>query len=374
MKKIGFITICVCFFMFCLLHYPDAMIAASTEGLTLWLTKVFPSLFAFMVTCSLLIQIGAAQKFGKLLAPLMRPVFHLPGSAAFPYFLGLLSGYPMGAKMTTSLYKGGLLSLDDAKHVLTFSNNPGPLFLVATIGTMFLGNPQWGYAFLLCAFLGATTTGILYGRIKKNTPKTNKSFRASASLHTNPQTTAPMPFMDALSYSIQNSMATLMQVGGYIILFCVIARACTETGVFALLRQLFSFLPVSDAFLDGFFSGILEMTNGAFLVANAPDPAPLRLVAISFLTSFGGLSILGQTLSIIEELPIKKSFYIKAKLCNGVFSSAFFLLLYPWLEKTTQKAVPAFYSLAETAFNYSFSIWYILFLAAVVLLLYRKAN
>ena len=32
----------------------------------------------------------------------------------------------------------------EAQHILVFSNNPGPLFLIGTIGTGFFGMPQYG--------------------------------------------------------------------------------------------------------------------------------------------------------------------------------------------------------------------------------------
>ena len=123
----------------------------------------------------------------------MKPLFGLPGICAFPFFLGILSGYPMGAKITetgtyddgegtffhvknsfrrryktilwlsggkhaypvsekrTSIFGGEekLLTKEDARHVLVFSNNPGPLFLVGTVGAAFFHAPFWGYALLL---------------------------------------------------------------------------------------------------------------------------------------------------------------------------------------------------------------------------------
>ena len=41
---------CACFLIFALLCFPAEMLAASAEGVQLWLTKVFPSLFPFLPT------------------------------------------------------------------------------------------------------------------------------------------------------------------------------------------------------------------------------------------------------------------------------------------------------------------------------------
>ena len=113
---------CACFLIFALLCFPAEMLAASAKGVQLWLTKVFPSLFPFLVACGILLRIGAAQRMGAALRPLMQPLFHLPGIAAFPFFFGLLSGYPMGAKLTAQLYEQRQLSLADAQQLLAFAH------------------------------------------------------------------------------------------------------------------------------------------------------------------------------------------------------------------------------------------------------------
>ena len=91
----------------------------------------------------------------------MKPVFGLNGIAAFPFFLGMLSGYPMGAKITAELYERKQVTLEEAQHILVFSNNPGPLFLIGTIGTGFFGMPQYGYLLLFSSVFGSVLTGIL---------------------------------------------------------------------------------------------------------------------------------------------------------------------------------------------------------------------
>ena len=170
MKKISvFFGFCACFLIYALLRFPSAMLAASTESIQLWLTRVFPSLFPFMVACGILLRIGAAERMGGLLHPLMKPLFGLDGIATFPFFLGILSGYPMGAKITAQLYENKQITLDEAQHILVFSNNPGPLFLVGTIGAGFFGMPFFGYLLLISSFLGAVLTGILWRFYRKDT-------------------------------------------------------------------------------------------------------------------------------------------------------------------------------------------------------------
>lgn len=323
------------------------MLSASTESIQLWLTKVFPSLFPFMAACGILLHIGTAERMGRLLHPLMNPLFGLNGIAAFPFFLGILSGYPMGAKITAQLYEKKLITLDEAQHILVFSNNPGPLFLIGTIGAGFLGIPFFGYALLLCSFMGAVCTGILWRSCRKNKSHCSCTY---------PDSKTEISPIEALSTSVANSVNTILLIGGYLVLFGALSEAMEQIGLFQFLSYLLFFLPLSTETLQGFCSGILEMTNGTYLLSHAPDAPHLRLTLVSFLVSFGGLSILGQTFGVLSAIPINKKDYLKGKLMNALFSSLFFFLLYPFLEQKAQKAVPAFSFFTETAFTLSF-LW-----------------
>ena len=224
---------CACFLVFALLCFPEEMLAASAEGVQLWLTKVFPSLFPFLVACGILLRIGAAQRMGAALRPLMQPLFHLPGIAAFPFFFGLLSGYPMGAKLTAQLYGQRQLSLADAQQLLAFSNCPGPLFLIGTVGVGFFGMPAFGYLLWLSAFLGAVATGILFRRKKSAAPLPS----ASASPY--------QPLTEVFSASVADALRTILLIGGYLILFAVLSAAMEQAGLFSLLSRLLFFLPLS---------------------------------------------------------------------------------------------------------------------------------
>ncbi len=341
MRKNSFVILCTCFLIFALLRYPQAMLAASTKGVMLWFNQVLPSLFPFMVACGLLLRMGAAETVGEWLRPLMKPLFGLPGIAAFPFFLGIFSGYPMGAKITASLYSEKKISLSQAEHILSFCNNPGPLFLVGTVGAAFFQAPYWGYIFLLCCFFGAVATGILFRLFYPQ-----NSWDDSLLYHKK----SPPSITQCLPQTIADSMDTVTQIGGYIILFAVYVEAFQQTGLLHLIAKAFSFLPFSVDFFSGVLGGLLEMTNGAFLLSYAPDPLIYRLTATCMLVALGGLSILCQTMGILRNVPIKKSRYLAAKICNSIFSGLFFYIAFPFIEKYVQKTVPTFVMMAETEF------------------------
>lgn len=342
------------FLLFALVRFPEAMLSASADAVSLWLTRLFPSLFPFLAACGILLRLGTAERIGTFFRPLMRPLFGLRGIAAFPFFLGLLSGYPMGAKITASLYEKKLLSAEEAQHILTFSNNPGPLFLIGTIGVSFFGIPFLGYVFLLCSVLGAVCTGILWRFFRKPCPAT-LSFSDFSSC----SAAAESP-LSALSGAIADAVNTLLQIGGFLLFFAALTEALEQAGIFSLLSCLLFFVPMSKEALQGFCSGLLEITNGAYLLSLCGDPLWLRLVCVLFLVSFSGCSILGQTFAILSKVPISKKEYLKGKCCHALFSSLFFMILYPLFAGNNKKAVPVTVFFTETASSFVISFLWLL--------------
>ena len=63
----------------------------------------------------------------------MRPLFNVPGESAYAFIMGLISGYPVGAKIVTDLRKTNLCSKDEGERMLCFTNNSGPLFIIGTV-------------------------------------------------------------------------------------------------------------------------------------------------------------------------------------------------------------------------------------------------
>ncbi|WP_317856228.1 nucleoside recognition domain-containing protein [Chakrabartyella piscis] len=343
MRKNNLLGICACFFIFALLCQPQAILMAGQNACYLWLERVLPSLFPFMVGCQILMETGFAEKIGIYLQPLMQPIFKLSGIAALPLFLGLLSGYPMGAKITATLYEEDKISLAEAQHILSFSNNAGPLFVVGTVATGFFGEPLLGYLLLLCGILGAILTGILYRMIY---PSQISNFTA--------KTIQSKDITGLLPRSIANSLYTIGQIGGYILLFSILVELFTVYGIFTILEKPFTPF-VSSAYFAGMLGGILEMTTGAYALSASIDSLFIQLIGVCFLLSFGGCSILGQSFGILGDIPISKKRYVLSKIFNGIFSSICFAFLYPIVLPHTKKAIPVTHMFTEIAFSPKFT-------------------
>ena len=68
----------------------------------------------------------------------MKPLFNIRGEGSFALIMGIISGYPVGAKIACNFRKNNVCSKEECERLLSFTNNSGPLFIVGTVGiTMF---------------------------------------------------------------------------------------------------------------------------------------------------------------------------------------------------------------------------------------------
>lgn len=351
------LTVCVCFFIFALLRYPAALTEAAAGAFSLWFSSVLPSLFPFLAAIGILLRMGAAEKLGRLCAPLTKPLFSLSGVCAFPLAAGLLSGYPAGANTVAQLYEQRRISLSEARKVLLFCNAPGPLFVLGTAGTTFFGSPALGYAMLLAVFVGTILSGISYRSIPTDSNNQIPILPAQKK----------EPFFLLFSSAVKDALLTSAQIGGFLVCFCVLQSGLAQAGFFTLLSKMLSFLPVSPEFLQAFSGGLLEMTKGIHGVSLSPDSLRLRASAAVFLLSFGGFSIFGQILGVLRNVPISPFSLLSAKIRQAFFSVLVFQCFYFLAETQAQKAVPVFSTHTATAFPTLYGLLSVLLLCSLLL-------
>ena len=86
-----------------LMLFPKECLAAAKTGLELCGNVILPSLFPFFVLSSLVVDLGLAAYPGRVLEPVMRPLFRVNGSCAAALVLGFVGGYPVGARTAITL-------------------------------------------------------------------------------------------------------------------------------------------------------------------------------------------------------------------------------------------------------------------------------
>lgn len=162
-----FFTIIFVFFTLSLLVFSNNNLIAAQNGLALWATKVLPSLFPFFVATELLCKTNFTYILGKLLNKIMKPLFNVPGESSIALILGTISGYPVGAKVVCNLKQEKIISKIEAERLIAYTNNSGPLFILATVGISLFGNKQIGITLLTSHILSALLVGYCFRFWKK---------------------------------------------------------------------------------------------------------------------------------------------------------------------------------------------------------------
>jgi sporulation integral membrane protein YlbJ len=305
----------ILFFLAYMLCYPSISLNGASSGLKLWFNSVIPSLLPFLILSDILIQTDFIFLFGKLLSPFMRLLFNISGSSSIALILGMISGYPVGAKISCELYDGNVILKDEAQRLLYFTNNCGPMFILGTVAIGMYGIKELGILLLISHYAGSISIGILTGIISRKSKSNKYSYRPRTQNQKASQKQGHS-LGEIISDSIKKSTDLILVIGGFIILFSVLIETLKHT---IFLRN-----NVFSCFLLGSF----EMTNGVYGAKFLESSLLLKAVLSSFVIGFGGLSITLQTLTLLKNTDLKIKNYIFAKIIHGIFSSIFCLLLY----------------------------------------------
>ena len=258
------------FFGAALLFFPDVSAAAAREGVTLCLQTVLPSLFPFFVLSSLLVQSDVPRLLSRAMAGVMYPLFGVSGAGASALILGLLGGYPVGARTVAELYGRGEIGREEAEQLLAFCNNSGPGFFLGVCGTAVFGSARAGMYLYLIHVGAALVTGVLLRR-DLGLPRRKAVSRQRA------------PF--DLAAAVQGSFAAVGSVSAFVIFFMVLLR------LLSLVPALAALPPLPRAALFGF----VEMTNGV----NALPATRAGFVLCAAIMNWGGLSVQAQTCAML---------------------------------------------------------------------------
>ena len=339
-----------------LVIFSKSNLTAAKNGLTLWATCVVPSLFPFFVITNLLSHTKVVSFTGKLLDKFMRPLFNVPGIGGFVFVMGLISGYPVGAKVVSDFRQEGLVTKDEGERMLAFTNNSGPLFIISSVGISLFGDTTTGLLLLCTHILACITVGIILGKFSK---KSDEEFRAKIiisqrnnthfienSLHnkttnrnnsvsnfsaSKSQNVTFKNLGEVLGSSINNSISTILMIGGFVVIFSVIISILNQTHALDFLSKFFNpilaFLGFDLNFAKPLLSGILELTNGVNLISGVHIKAiSQNVILCAFLLGFGGFSVLLQVFSIVAKTDLSMKKYFIGKFMQGIFAAIYTFL------------------------------------------------
>ena len=322
--KALFLPAIICLFILFLLIFSNTNLIAAKQGLYLWANSVLPSLLPFLIATELLGYINIIKNLGKLLNKFMYPIFNVPGEGAFALIMGIVSGYPIGAKIVSNLKDNGICNSIQAERLLAFTNNSGPLFIVGTIGIGLFNSFSIGITLLITHILSSITVGILFRWWKKSKETTlrNHSYSIDSS------TLNFCNLGEILSKSILNSIYTSLIIGGFIVLFSIIISILQASHILVVLSNILRLIGLPNFLSEALLMGFIEVTNGLSCVSNLLYVnLNFKIILCAFILGFGGFSVLLQILSIISKSNISVKPYFIGKLLQAFFAAFYTYLI-----------------------------------------------
>lgn len=328
--KKSFLPICAILFIIALIVFPKTAVSSAVKGIHLWLEVVFPSLFPFFVASQLLNRSGFIGFAGVIMEPIMRPIFNIPGCGSFALAMGIVSGYPIGASITSDLKRQNLISKTEAERLLTFTNNSGPLFIMGAVAVGMFNMPSAGYLLYISHVAASLTVGFIFRYYKSSEKSPKKPYlklSQKIKIELKRLKNSDMNTFTLFGECIKNSISTILAIGGFIIFFSVLINVMISSGisgwVCSTVPALLGKLGLGPQILEGMFCGFFEITTGANLINSANAPLVIKLCTVSMIIGWAGLSVHAQVLSVISGSNISAKPYIVGKALQGILSGLY---------------------------------------------------
>lgn len=257
-----------------------------SDGIRLCLQTVIPALFPFLILSGVLNGCFLGQSF-LFMAPVRR-FCKIPDGTESIFLIGLISGYPVGARLITEAYNAGCITKESARRMLGFCSNAGPAFL---------------FGMLAGVFTQKFTPWILWG------------IHIISSLivaHILPcgsqeRCTLPIKHKISLTDSLNNAIRNFATICGWVIMFRLVLAFFNKW-----------FLWIFPLELQVLISGLIEISNGCILLQQIENEG-MRFIITSVILAFGGLCVGMQTVSVTGSLGT--GYYFPGKLLQTIIST-----------------------------------------------------
>lgn len=310
------------FMLLALVLHPTESVAAARSGVELSMNVILPSLFPFFVLSTLCIRLNLLSGLNHLLGKLMQPLFHLSGSCSGAYLLGIVGGYPVGARTAIGLYESGQCSKAEAERMLSFCNNSGPAFILGVVGAGVFSSSKVG----LWLYGAHVAASILVGILFRNHGYHGVTPRSAAQ-----STSEQVSFYAAFPEAVKSAFSATLNICAFVIFFTVVIRLLFLSGILKFLAGSLAYLlrdhSVSSELIEALLSGIIEMTSGVWSLRDAASDLGSRMCMAAFILGWAGLSVHCQVLSFIGSSGLSTKTYFFGKLLHGILSGGIILVL-----------------------------------------------
>lgn len=280
------------FFILCVIILQhDIATTGMREGIELCINSVIPALYPFLVITPMIN--GAIPPIMYAWIKPLRKICGIPMGGESIFLLGMLSGYPNGARMITDARKNGQLDKYTASRMLGYCSNAGPAFLFGICGNLLPAHAVW----MLWAIhiISALITAALLPRQQSSVVEIKwiKKMR--------------------ITDSIIHASKTMLLICAWILVFRTISAFITKW-----MSNI-----ISPAIYE-VINAALELTTGILLM-DQKHTLGYRFIFTASNLAFGGLCVAAQTISVTKGLG--SGYYFPGKIIQTAISFLFAYIL-----------------------------------------------
>ncbi|MCM1263280.1 MAG: hypothetical protein NC313_11225 [Butyrivibrio sp.] len=297
-------TLLAIYLTFLLLRYPAQSLNYASTGLLLWFQKMIPTLLPFMIISGVMVRMNLTERFAKFFHPLFHLIWGTSLNGSYVILMGMLCGFPMGARVIGELCRSGRLSEEEGAFLLAFCNNIGPIYFISFVmSTLSLSGNY-------IPFLIMYGVPLFYGFLLRFCLKRRDNRNAVCGITNHiPIIAANTPsLLAAVDDSIVSALIGIGKLGGYMVLFNLLNIMLIP---FSSLPEKFSL--VCNCLLE-ITSGISRLgVNGTYIIL--------------ILLPFGGFSCMAQTYSMIKDTNLSVSGYFAHKCIQTILTAVIYICI-----------------------------------------------
>lgn len=288
MKKILFTCVLLILIIYSF-FFPEIIVNAARNGIQIWFHQILPALLPFTILSTILVKSNFLKSF-KGNANIIAVILTMT--------CGFIFGFPVGAKLSSDFYKQKLLTEKQAIFLAITTNNFSPMYVCGFAIPLLFPTTEYTistYIFLYLIPLIIATIYLLLDARRWENDTTPTQELPSSSFQLNMQIT------DA---GIISGFESLIKICGYIVMFSIVTEIITAT---------ISYLVSEPPILITFLLGNLEITNGIHLLSECNMSENITYILAIQALSFGGVSGIAQTGSILSSSGLSMHKYIIGK-------------------------------------------------------------
>jgi len=289
-----------------ILKEADTAIEYMKTGLLLCARTVIPSLFPFMVISELIVKSGLGEVIGNIIGYPLKKLLGISHSASCAVLMGILCGFPIGARTIISLLDNEQITEKEASRLLTFCNNPSSGFIVSAVGVSLYSNKKIGIILYTVTLVSAVLIGFAQRFFSDYSPQ-----------NTSHKTKYYFPKPDIFTSSVSGASYGMLSVCGYVVFFSTIIGC---------LSNILSPLNLSN-FTLSFIYGFFELSGGVSL-SSTIGTSIKGLCLSAFIIGWSGLSVHFQVMSVCNGYNISFKKYFLAKFFQAILNSTLIFIIF----------------------------------------------